>query len=92
MFAVLPKNVSIIYQYSGQNLSRFQASNPDSTVDGILLSKSEAKLTLIKLLDPGTASPESLVEPFKKMSGLLIYRKVAIWVLLHLPITPENEN
>ena len=40
-------------------------------MDGTLLSKSEAKLTLIKLLDPGTASPESLVEPFKKMSGLL---------------------
>jgi len=31
----------------------------------------EAKLTLIKWLDPGTASPESLVEPFKKLSGLL---------------------
>ena len=27
-------------QYSGQNLSRFQTSNPDSTVDRILLSKS----------------------------------------------------
>jgi len=33
---------------------------------------SEAKLTLIKWLDPGTASPESLVEPFKKLSGLLL--------------------
>ncbi|PZO53005.1 MAG: hypothetical protein DCF14_05140 [Phormidesmis priestleyi] len=31
----------------------------------------EAKLTLIKWLDPGTTSPESLVEPFKKLSGLL---------------------
>jgi len=47
-------------------------------VDGILLSKSEAKLTLIKLLDPGTASPESLVEPFKKMSGLLLNHSVRL--------------
>jgi len=30
-------------QYFGQNLSRFWASNPDSTVDRILLSKSGAK-------------------------------------------------
>jgi len=32
---------------------------------------SEAKLTLIKWLNPETASPESLSEPFKKLSGLL---------------------
>jgi len=37
-----------LYQYSGQNLSRFQTSNPDSTVDRILLSKSGVELTLIK--------------------------------------------
>ena len=37
-----------IFQYSGQNLSRFQTSNPDSTVDRILLSKSGVELTLIK--------------------------------------------
>ena len=35
-------------QYSGQNLSRILASNPDSTVDRILLSKSGVELTLKK--------------------------------------------
>ena len=37
-----------VEQYSGQNLSRFWASNPDSTVDRILLSKSGVELTLKK--------------------------------------------
>jgi len=42
---------------------------------------SEAKLNLIKWLDPGTASPESLVEPFKKLSGLLLVKSEALVLL-----------
>jgi hypothetical protein len=39
---------------------------------------SEAKLTLIKWLNPETASPESLSEPFKKLSGLLTQETSAL--------------
>ena len=40
--------VSTTFQYFGQNLSRFQTSNPDSAVGLIFFSKSEVELTLKK--------------------------------------------
>jgi len=41
-------------------------------VGGSFFSKSGVKLTLKKSLNPQTASPASLVESFKKLSGVLL--------------------